>query len=74
MVGRWEGLKVGKLGRSSVGGWRWRVSPSIGRRTREHFAKQNPPWTFFGTDKRGCNVFYRDFEQAEERAATDRRG
>jgi hypothetical protein len=31
-------------------------------RFREHFAKQNPPWTFFGADKKGYDVFYRDFE------------
>jgi len=31
-------------------------------RFREHFAKQNPPWIFFGTDKRGRDIFYRDFD------------
>jgi hypothetical protein len=32
-------------------------------RFREHFAKQNPPWILFGTDARGCDIFYRDFER-----------
>jgi len=34
------------------------------RRTREHFAKQNPPWIFFGTDKRARDIFHCDFEPA----------
>ena len=34
------------------------------RHTREHFAKQNPPWIFFGADNRGRDIFYRDFETA----------
>ena len=28
---------------------------------REHFAKQKPPWILFGTDARGCDIFYCDF-------------
>jgi hypothetical protein len=31
---------------------------------REHFAKQKPPWILFGTDARGCDIFYRDFNSA----------
>ena len=31
-------------------------------RFREHFAKQRPPWIFFGTNARGHDIFYRDFD------------
>jgi len=30
-------------------------------RFREYAAKQQPPWILFGTDARGCDIFYRDF-------------
>ena len=31
-------------------------------RTRIFFARQQPPWTRFGTDARGNDIFYRDFD------------
>lgn len=30
-------------------------------RFRDHFAKEKPPWTFYGTDKNGFDIFYCDF-------------